>query len=94
MNSPFRLFDFVVLPFCTVFVDLEGIVEPSDVTSRAAKKLESLNKRVDKIRGRLENPSFLSNAPEKVVEEAASKWLDLLSQRNRTLNYLVSLAGN
>jgi valyl-tRNA synthetase len=91
-HSPFYVC--VVLSFATIYVDLQGTMDIHSVALQKKKGLETLDKQVDKLLVQLNNPAFLSNAPEEVVQKVESKWLELLDQRNKTLEYLLSLAGS
>jgi len=52
---------------------LEGVIDVAEEKSRLSKTLEKLEKDLNGLRGRLNNPKFVESAPDDVVEETREK---------------------
>ncbi|WP_136682680.1 valine--tRNA ligase [Falsirhodobacter xinxiangensis] len=60
----------VAVEGATFAIPLEGIIDIAAEQTRLQKTLEKLEKDMNGLRGRLNNPKFIASAPEDVVEEA------------------------
>lgn len=59
--------------FHEVFIPLEGVVDIKEQSQRIIKQLEKLEREEKKVLNKLNNPKFMNNAPENVVEEVREK---------------------
>jgi valyl-tRNA synthetase len=57
----------------TFAIPLEGIIDIAEEKARLSKSLEKLEKDLNGLRGRLNNPNFVASAPEEVVDETREK---------------------
>ncbi|MBI4115132.1 MAG: valine--tRNA ligase [Candidatus Omnitrophica bacterium] len=62
-----------------VFIQVEGVIDPEKEKARIERKIQECEKYLDSIRKKLENPSFVANAPEELVAEEQGKLLNLES---------------
>ncbi len=54
-------------------IPLEGVIDIAEEKSRLSKTLEKLEKDLNGLKGRLNNPKFVESAPENIVEETREK---------------------
>ncbi len=59
----------LALPGAAFSLPLAGIIDVAGESARLTKALEKLEKDMNGLRGRLNNPKFVASAPEEVVEE-------------------------
>ena len=64
------------------YLPLEGLIDIEEEIARLEKELEKLNKEVKRVQKKLSNESFVSKAPEAVVEEEREKEKDYLEKRS------------
>ena len=57
----------------TFALPLEGVIDVAEEQARLTKALEKLEKDLNGLRGRLNNPKFVASAPEEIVEENREK---------------------
>ncbi|MDI3256547.1 MAG: valine--tRNA ligase [Kyrpidia sp.] len=72
-----------VLSRAEVFIPLEGLVNLEDEIKRLEKEWADLQAEVDRVRVKLNNPSFVAKAPAAVVEEQRRKEQDYLARQQR-----------
>ncbi len=70
-----------VLPDAEVILPMEGLVDVEAEKARLRKSLADLDKQLIGPRAKLENASFVANAPPAVVEQTRTKVAELLAQR-------------
>ncbi|MCB0406974.1 MAG: valine--tRNA ligase [Bdellovibrionales bacterium] len=63
-----------------VIVPLEGLVDFDEEIKRLTKTIEKLSKDIASLSGRLNNESFVKNAPEEVVEEGKANLKEMQGQ--------------
>ncbi|MFO0951698.1 MAG: hypothetical protein U0835_11230 [Isosphaeraceae bacterium] len=80
-----------VLPDVEVILPLSGLIDKEAEAARHRKALADLDKQLSGHLAKLNNESFVANAPAAVVEQARAKVAELSAQR-QTLEKL--LAGN
>ncbi len=59
-----------------VFISIEGVVDPEKEKQRIEKKIQNSERYLDSIRKKLENPKFVENAPQELVDEERGKLLE------------------
>jgi len=57
----------------TFALPLDGVIDVAEEQARLTKALEKLEKDLNGLRGRLNNPKFVASAPEEIVEENREK---------------------
>ena len=57
----------------TFALPLDGVIDVAEEQARLTKALEKLEKDLNGLRGRLNNPKFVESAPEEIVEENREK---------------------
>lgn len=70
-----------VLGEVEVVLPLSGLIDKEAEAARHRKTLADLDKQIAGHRGRLDNASFVANAPAKVVEQARARLAELEAQR-------------
>ena len=70
-----------VLPDAEVILPMEGLIDVEAEKARLRKSLADLDKQLIGPRAKLENASFVANAPPAVVEQTRAKVAELLAQR-------------
>jgi len=76
-----------------IYVPLKGLIDIGQETSRLTKELQSVEKDLNRVRGKLSNEGFLSKAPDDVIEKEKNKENDLSSKQASIANRLQML-GN
>ncbi len=56
-----------------ILVPLAGLIDKSAELERLNKELTKLEKEIQRVNGKLSNPSFIANAPQEVVEKERAK---------------------
>jgi valyl-tRNA synthetase len=56
-----------------VFIPLEGLIDMNEHIERLKKDMEKTKQELDKVAGKLKNPSFVDRAPKEVVDEVKAK---------------------
>jgi len=69
-----------VIGHTEVFVPLEGLIDLEAERARLEKKLREVHGRLDGVRRKLGNESFIARAPAEVVERERAKAADLQAQ--------------
>ncbi len=82
-----------VLSFGTVFMPLEGIIDVEREIERIESDLEDRRERRQELNQRLNNPQFLDNAPEDVVEQSKEEFSDVQDEIERLESTLEELAS-
>lgn len=80
----------MLTPLGTLFIDLKGSIDVVAEQKRIEKELEKLNKIISSSEVKLSNEKFLSQAPEKVVEESKA----LLEKNKAKRQELEKLIGS
>ncbi|MFB0993880.1 MAG: valine--tRNA ligase, partial [Paracoccaceae bacterium] len=73
-------------------IPLAGIINIGEEKERLNKSLEKLKKELDSVRGRLNNPNFVTSAPAEVVVESRDKLAFGDSEVNKLTKALERLA--
>src|SRR3954463_8437022 len=74
-----------------VSLPLSGGIDFSAEPARLGKELEKISKDIATIDGRLSNPSFVTKAPEEVLEETQDRKRDLEHRREKITEALQRL---
>ncbi|MEN3183421.1 MAG: valine--tRNA ligase [Atribacterota bacterium] len=74
-----------------VYLFIEGVVDVTLEAQRLAKKLLALEQDLERLRKRLDNPDFLTRAPEEVVEEEKRRYLEAQKELGRLQRLLESI---
>jgi len=77
-----------VTPLGTLYLDLSSSIDVEAEKARLEKELAKLEKAVAAGQGKLENPKFLENAPDEVVEGARQQLNDAMEKRDATKRIL------
>ncbi|KJR99436.1 MAG: valyl-tRNA synthetase [Peptococcaceae bacterium BRH_c4a] len=75
-----------------IFVPLKGLIDIGQETVRLTKELESIEKDLTRIKGKLSNEGFLSKAPGDVIEKEKTKENDL-SSRHSSITKRLQMLG-
>ena len=70
----------VVRPDFEAFVSLEGLIDPAAEAERTEKQIAAARKQVAGMKAKLDNASYVKNAPPEVVEETRAKTAELEGQ--------------
>ncbi|MDG0998528.1 MAG: valine--tRNA ligase, partial [Gammaproteobacteria bacterium] len=62
-----------------ILVPMDGLIDIEAEKSRLNKELNKLEINAKALEGRLNNPKFVSNAPEKIVEKERNKLREIKS---------------
>ena len=81
----------IVLGEATVALPLEGVIDFATETARLKKELERIEKESSAIAGRLDNPGFVTKAPEEVLVETRERKAELDVQQSKTAEALKRL---
>ncbi len=80
-----------IIPNAVIYMPFTELVDVEKEKERLALEKEKLQKELDRVQGKLSNESFISKAPEKVVEEEKAKhekYLQMMKQVEERLNNL------
>ncbi|PTX05065.1 valine--tRNA ligase [Pararhodobacter aggregans] len=75
----------------TYALPLEGVIDVKAEADRLGKGLEKLEKEIGGLKGRLDNPRFVANAAEEVVEEARATLAEKSDEAARLSEVLAKL---
>ncbi|WP_417628489.1 valine--tRNA ligase [Pararhodobacter aggregans] len=75
----------------TYALPLEGVIDIAAEADRLGKGLEKLEKEIGGLKGRLDNPRFVANAAEEVVEEARATLAEKSDEAARLSEVLAKL---
>ncbi|MCA2013942.1 valine--tRNA ligase [Cereibacter sphaeroides] len=81
----------VAVEGATYALPLEGVIDISAEADRLGKSLEKLQKEIGGLKGRLDNPRFVANASEEVVEEARANLAEKSDEAARLAEVLAKL---
>ncbi|MBM7068668.1 valine--tRNA ligase [Actibacterium sp. 188UL27-1] len=76
----------------TFGLPLEGIIDAGEETARLTKSLGKLEKELNGLTGRLNNPKFISSAPEDVVAENRTRQAELTEEIAKMKDAVARLA--
>ncbi len=76
-----------------IFVPLRGLIDVDKEIARQEKELASVKKELDRMRGKLSNPGFLSKAPADVVEKEKARENEFTLKQTAIRDRLAMLAG-
>ena len=77
----------------TVILPLAGLINKEEEIARLEKELSRLNGELKRVSGKLNNEKFVSNAPDKIVEEERQKQAGYEAQYKEVEERIVSLRG-
>jgi len=84
----------VILPGGTeLVVPLEGLIDVEKECARLRAELSGLEKQLESLEARLENPGFVSRAPAHVVESERAKSMEWRSRRELLRARIEGLCG-
>ena len=73
------------------FIPTGDLVDKEKETARLNKELAGVEKDIQIISGKLNNPGFMAKAPEKLVETEKAKLAAALSKKEKILESLAAL---
>ena len=73
------------------FIPLKGVVDFESERARLNKELSELEGRLKGYEAKLSNESFVSRAPQKVVEEEKRRQLEALEQKQKVQEALLRI---
>lgn len=76
-----------------LYLPLEGLIDTDKEIARLQAEFDKLNKEVERVQKKLGNESFVSKAPEKVVEEEKQKEKDYVVKRAKVEERIKELQG-
>ncbi len=74
-----------------IYLPLEGLIDIEEEKTKLQKQIEKLEKELHKISRKLENPKFLANAPENIVQKEKEKFTEVKTKLDKTNNILADL---
>lgn len=75
-----------------IYLPLRGLIDVEKETARLGKELDSLEKEINRIAGKLANPGFVAKAPPEVIEKERAKEKEYQEKRSAILERLEYLA--
>ena len=85
----------VAVEGATYALPLEGVIDIAGETARLSKTLEKLEKDMGGLKGRLNNPKFIANAGDEVVDETRAQLAERIDEADRlreAINKLKAMA--
>ncbi|MFF3924958.1 valine--tRNA ligase [Paenibacillus lactis] len=76
-----------------LFLPLAGLIDIAQEIARLEKEIQHLNSEVERVEKKLNNPGFVSKAPEKVIEEERAKLADYSDKRSKVIARIEELRG-
>ena len=70
-----------VITGAEIYLPLAGLINIEEEIARLEKELDKWNKEVKRVQGKLANEKFVSNAPEKIVQEEKAKEAEYLERQ-------------
>jgi valyl-tRNA synthetase len=80
-----------ILTNCEIGIDLTGVLDITAEVERLKKELKKIDVELQQSEKKLANENFIKNAPAEVVEEQKTKFADLTTRKEKTVNTLNSL---
>jgi valyl-tRNA synthetase len=80
-----------ILTNCEIGIDLTGVLDIAAEVERLKKELKKIDVELQQSEKKLANENFIKNAPAEVVEEQKTKFADLTTRKEKTVNTLNSL---
>lgn len=81
----------VVVSNSKILIPLKGIINAEEELSRQNKKLEKLQNERKSLEGRINNPKFVSSAPEDVVNSTRARIAEILDAESKIKEVIESL---
>lgn len=76
-----------------MYLPLSGLIDIAQEITRLEKEIQHLNSEVERVEKKLNNPGFVSKAPEKVIEEERAKLADYSDKRSKVIARIEELRG-
>jgi len=76
-----------------LYLPLAGLIDIAQEIARLEKEIQHLNSEVERVEKKLNNPGFVSKAPEKVIEEERAKLADYSDKRSKVIARIEELRG-
>ncbi|KOR88197.1 valine--tRNA ligase [Paenibacillus solani] len=76
-----------------MYLPLAGLIDIAQEITRLEKEILHLNSEVERVEKKLNNPGFVSKAPEKVIEEERAKLADYSDKRSKVIARIEELRG-
>lgn len=76
-----------------LYLPLAGLIDIAQEIARLEKEILHLNSEVERVEKKLNNPGFVSKAPEKVIEEERAKLADYSDKRSKVIARIQELRG-
>ncbi|MFE9276103.1 valine--tRNA ligase [Paenibacillus glucanolyticus] len=76
-----------------MYLPLSGLIDIAQEITRLEKEIQHLNSEVERVEKKLNNPGFVSKAPEKVIEEERAKLVDYSDKRSKVIARIEELRG-
>ncbi len=80
-------------PFGDLFLPLEGLIDVAAEKGRLTKELEKIDREIDGIKRKLENPNFVQKAPPAVLQENQRRLAEWQAKRERAQKALEGLGA-
>ncbi|MBI3080072.1 MAG: valine--tRNA ligase, partial [candidate division NC10 bacterium] len=77
-----------------VYVPLTGLIDFAAEIARLRKEIEKVDRELNRVRGKLENPAFRAKAPTEVVEKEEGVARELTEIRTKLLEHLTLLESS
>lgn len=75
-----------------IYLPLRGLIDVDKETARLGKEIDGLEKEINRIAGKLENPGFVAKAPPEVIEKERAKEREYQEKRAAILERLEYLS--
>lgn len=76
-----------------MYLPLAGLIDIAQEITRLEKEIQHLNSEVERVEKKLNNPGFVTKAPEKVIEEERAKLADYSDKRSKVIARIEELRG-
>ena len=82
---------YLVMKKCVIYVPLGDLVDTKSEVQRLEKRLREIDDLIDSIKKKLDNKSFVDNAPIEIVNHEKNKLNDFIVERDKIIDNIALL---
>jgi valyl-tRNA synthetase len=83
-----------VLKNIEIFLPLKGLIDIDKELDRLNNKIKDIKARMDNVKRKLDNDSFIKNAPDKIVKHETEKYNSYLNDYNKLMENYNSISSS